>query len=69
MIDHPHPAGSTGLTEAILALTYDPTMLSVSPSDITLGSIPQPGHWLAIECSRSWIQTTGQDRHQRACTA
>ena len=40
MLDHPHPAGSTGMTEAHLALTYDPSVLSVSASDITLGSIP-----------------------------
>ncbi len=43
MIDHPDPEGSTGLTSATLALTYDPTMLSVSPVDITLGSIPGQG--------------------------
>ena len=42
-LDQPHPAGSTGMTEAILALTYDPSVLSVSPSDITLGSIPSQG--------------------------
>ncbi len=43
MIDHPHPTGSTGMTEATLALTYDSTVLSVSPADITLGSIPSQG--------------------------
>ena len=43
MLDHPHPAGSTGMTEAHLALTYDPSVLSVSASDITLGSIPSLG--------------------------
>jgi N-acetylneuraminic acid mutarotase len=40
LLDHPHPAGSTGMEEAVLALTYDPKVLSVSSSDITLGSIP-----------------------------
>jgi len=40
MLDHPRPDGSTGLTSAILALTYDPSVLSVSAADITLGSIP-----------------------------
>src|SRR4029077_18714085 len=25
LLDQPHPAGSTGMTEAILALTYDPS--------------------------------------------
>src|SRR5207248_1846021 len=43
MLDHPHPEGSTGLTEAVLTLKYDPKLLSVSASDITLGSIPQSG--------------------------
>src|SRR5205807_1223484 len=41
MIDDPHPAGSTGMTEATLALRYDPAVLTVSSSDITLGSIPK----------------------------
>src|SRR5262249_511623 len=39
-LDNPHPVGSTGMTEAVLALTYDACVLSVSPADITLGSIP-----------------------------
>ena len=43
LLDHPRPEGSTGLTEAVLALTYDPSVLSVSASDITLGSIPGQG--------------------------
>jgi hypothetical protein len=42
-LDQPHPAGSSGMTEAILALTYDPSVLSVSASDITLGSLPSLG--------------------------
>jgi hypothetical protein len=40
LLDQPHPEGSTGMTEAVLALTYDPSILSVAASDITLGSIP-----------------------------
>jgi hypothetical protein len=43
LLDQPHPKGSTGMTEAVLALTYDPTAFSVSPADITLGSIPSLG--------------------------
>ena len=31
LLDHPHPAGSTGLTEAVLALRYDPSVLTVMP--------------------------------------
>ena len=42
-IDDPHPAGSTGMTQALLALTYDPAVLSVSASDIQLGSVPASG--------------------------
>jgi N-acetylneuraminic acid mutarotase len=42
-LDHPHPKGSTGMTEAVLAVTYDPTAFSVSSADITLGSIPSLG--------------------------
>jgi N-acetylneuraminic acid mutarotase len=46
LIDNPHPDGSTGMTEAILALTYDPKVLSVSSTDIALGSIPAlAGGW------------------------
>jgi hypothetical protein len=40
LLDNPHPLGSTGMTEAILALSYDPKVLTVATSDITLGSIP-----------------------------
>ena len=43
LLDHPDPTGSTGLTEATLALTYDPSLLSVASSDITLGSLPSLG--------------------------
>jgi hypothetical protein len=49
MLDDPHPQGSTGLTEAILALSYDPSALSVSAADITLGSIPADGTGWQIE--------------------
>src|SRR5262249_35464907 len=43
LLDHPRPEDSAGMTEAILALTYDPQVLTVSASDITLGSIPSLG--------------------------
>lgn len=42
-IDDPMPAGSTGLTQAVLALTYDPSVFSVSSADIHLGSVPLSG--------------------------
>jgi hypothetical protein len=43
LLDDPHPEGSTGMEEAVLALTYDPKVLTVSSSDITLGAIPSLG--------------------------
>jgi hypothetical protein len=45
LLDNPHPEGSTGMTEAVLALTYDPSALRVTPADITLGSIPGLAGW------------------------
>jgi hypothetical protein len=45
-IDDAHPAGSTGMTQATLAVSYDPALLSVSTSDIQLGSVPATaGGW------------------------
>ena len=58
MIDHPDPEGSTGLTSATLALTYDPALVSVSPADITLGSIPSQG--TGWQLSAVVDPTTGQ---------
>jgi hypothetical protein len=43
LLDHPHPDGSTGMTEASLALTYDPAALTVTAADVHLGSIPLSG--------------------------
>jgi hypothetical protein len=58
MLDDPHPEGSVGMTEAIMALTYDPMVLRVSTSDIALGSIPSGGGDWQL---RSVVnQTTGQ---------
>jgi N-acetylneuraminic acid mutarotase len=42
-LDDPHPAGSTGLTEATLALSFDPAAFTVSARDVHLGSIPAAG--------------------------
>src|SRR5262249_44938038 len=42
-IDDPHPAGSTGLTQAILALRYDPAVFWVSAADIHLGTVLAAG--------------------------
>ena len=57
-LDQPHPAGSTGMTEAILALKYDPSVLNVSSSDITLGSISGSG--TGWQFASVIDQTTGQ---------
>jgi hypothetical protein len=43
LLDHPRPAGNTGLVEAELTLRYDSAVLSVSAADITFGSIPSQG--------------------------
>ena len=48
-IDDPHPAGSTGMTQATLALSYDPAIFSVSTSDIQLGSVPASGSGWTLE--------------------
>jgi hypothetical protein len=58
MLDQPHPAGSSGMTEAILALKYDPLVFSVSPSDITLGSVPGLG--TGWQLTSVIDQTTGE---------
>src|SRR6202023_165654 len=58
LVDHPHPEGSTGLTEAVLSLTYDPSVLSVSASDITLGSLPGLG--VGWQLNAVVDQATGQ---------
>ena len=58
MIDHPDPGGSTGLTSVTLALAYDPALLSVTPADITLGSIP--GQGTGWQISSVVDQSTGQ---------
>jgi hypothetical protein len=42
-VDTAHPAGSTGITDAMLALRYDPALFDVSASDVRLGTVPQAG--------------------------
>ena len=42
-IDTARPDGSTGATEAILALRYDPQVFSVSAADVQLGSLTGSG--------------------------
>ena len=42
-IDDPRPAGSSGMTQAELALTYDPSVFSVTAADVQLGTVPAAG--------------------------
>jgi hypothetical protein len=57
LLDHPHPAGSSGMIEAILALRYDPSALSVSAADISLGTVPGAGWQLSavVDAARGQI--------------
>jgi VCBS repeat-containing protein len=57
-IDDPHPEGSTGLTQAMIALTYDPTVFSVSAADVRLGSVPAAGTGWTLQTRVD--QATGQ---------
>ncbi len=56
-IDDPHPAGSTGLVEGHLALTYDPNVFTVSATDVHLGSVLSGKDWSLVP---TIDQTTGQ---------
>ncbi len=42
-IDTGHPAGSSGLMEATLALRYNPEIYSITAADIKLGTVPNAG--------------------------
>jgi autotransporter-associated beta strand protein len=44
-LDDAHPAGSTGLVRATLALRYDPAQFAVSAADIRAGSLLRGGAW------------------------
>ena len=48
-IDHPRPAGSSGITEAVLALAYDPHVLTIAPGGYRVGASPESGGGLAIQ--------------------
>jgi len=47
-IDDACPAGSTGLVEADLALTYNPSLFTVSASDVHAGSVLADGNWSVV---------------------
>jgi hypothetical protein len=42
-IDTARPQGSSGMTDAVLALTYDPNAYTVSAADVHLGTVPLAG--------------------------
>jgi hypothetical protein len=44
-LDDPQPAGSSGLTGAVLVLGYDPAALSVSAADVHLGGLASAAGW------------------------
>jgi hypothetical protein len=58
LIDDPHPEGSSGLTQAVLALRYDPAAFSVSAADIHLGTVPAGGTGWTLQAVVD--PTTGQ---------
>jgi hypothetical protein len=51
-IDTARPDGSTGATEAILALQYDPQLFDVSATDIQLGSLTSSGWQMTAVVNR-----------------
>src|SRR6516162_3253634 len=38
-------AGATGLSRADIDVVYDPTLLTINPTQVTLGSLFSPDHW------------------------
>jgi uncharacterized repeat protein (TIGR03803 family) len=56
-IDDAHAAGSTGLIEAHLALTYDPRQFTVLAADVHAGSLLAGGDWSIVP---TIDQATGQ---------
>ena len=44
-IDNAHPDGSTGATDAVLALKFNPQVFSVSAADVQLGSLTAGTGW------------------------
>jgi fibronectin type 3 domain-containing protein len=57
-LDDARPAGSTGLTEATLALRFDPRQFTVSATDIRLGTLPLAGNGWTLTSSVDSV--TGQ---------
>src|SRR5207302_508068 len=56
-LDETRPDGSTGLIAADLALTYNPTLFSVTAADIHAGSVLAGSNWSIVP---TIDQATGQ---------
>jgi hypothetical protein len=56
-IDTAKPVGSTGMNEAVLALQFDPHVVTVAPSDVQLGTLPQSGSGWRLTTA---VSATGQ---------
>ena len=54
------PAGSTGLTEAHLALTYDPSVFTVSARDVHLGSVLAAGSGWSVRQEAASSETCSE---------
>jgi cyclophilin family peptidyl-prolyl cis-trans isomerase len=46
-LSNPHPAGTSGLFDAVIGLTYDPARFDVATGDIQLGSLTSSGWTIA----------------------
>ncbi len=57
-IDDPVPGTNAGMTEATLALKYDPSVLSVSAADVSLGTVPASGTGWTLQVAVN--QATGE---------
>ena len=57
-IDTGRPTQSRGMTDAVLALTYDPKVFSVISSDVSIGTLPEEGTGWQMQVSVN--QRTGQ---------
>ena len=57
-IDTARPDGSTGMTEAILAVQFDPAVFTVSAQDVELGSLPTSGSGWRLQTAVN--ATTGE---------
>ena len=53
-IDTARPQGSSGMTEAVFAVRYDPAVFTVSAADVQLGSLPLTSALLSTTGQSGW---------------